>query len=502
MLKNTPHTTKRKAAEAAAQAVFNVLDKKPGAARTAAPGLDSDTRRLVIKNQAQGPTLLRGTSAISSEYQPWGPDNRYPDLMLEAIAGSGTGSVCTHTKAKFIKADGFADLDFYRAVINRQGLKVDSLLGLHAPDLSNLYGVAVLLNFNAFGHQCEVIHAPIAQWRPAVADKDGVVRGAYILSNTKALLRTNSLAKTKAVRYNLYNTQELPADRIARIEALDGGLAAYAGEVHIYFHRTTGAINHPRPLHDSVIRDMISEAALKVSKGTDIRNAFSAQTMITEYGTASPTKEKLEADNAKYSEVVGEDGVRLIVQYAQDKDSKPDVDSFQVNNASERYKTDGETIKNDIRNVFLIPTILYGEAIAGKLGGQQDIEDACQYVQKFVVNEDLRALELFYAEIFTNFWPMGATAPGINPSQDYTIQPLSMLPQEAETAEPTQEDKVLAKLQQVDALVANELLKVLTVQQKLRLLGYDVPDLPAPAAAAPTPTPTPVTPAPNANPAA
>jgi hypothetical protein len=512
------------AAQAAAQEAFNQLNKPTGAASTAAPVAAAGRKkakpikqRLVIKNEMPAGTLQRTVSAvISSEYQPWGPDNRYPDMMLEAIAGSGTAAVCTHTKAKFIKADGFADLNFYPAVINRRGLKVDNLLALHASDLANLSGCLVVLNFNAFGHVCEVLETPFAQWRPGKADPDGVVRRAWILANTKALLKTNGLKQTKAKVYNLYQPQETPADRIARIQSLPGGLEQYPGEVHLYFHKTTGAYNHPRPLHDAVLRDMISEAALKVSRGTDIRNGFSAQTMITEYGTTNPSITKLAADATKYGEVVGEDGVRLIVQYAQDKTTKPDVDSFKTYDAGARYKSDEESVKGNIRNIFLIPTILFGEAITGSLGGDQELDNAAVYVQTFVVNEDQRALEIFYREIFHSFWPMGQAAPGfpIIPEKDgqpspgitrdinFSIKQLRFVKVPQDDAEPSEGDKILARLSSLDALVANQFIAALPQAEMLKLLGYSPESITA-MLAKPTTVPTTETaPVPDATPAA
>lgn len=426
-------------------------------------------------------TLRAVHSTVAGEYQPWGPNNRYPQDMLEAINGSGTGAACVDTKAKYIKGDGFADTDFYQAKVNRQGLQVDSLLALDANDLAALYGFCWVVNINGNGHPCEIFHAPFSQWRPAQPDGDGVVRADYLIRKPHKLSKTNGLKATDAKRYPRYNSDETPAERAARIAtyctAEEITLAEYPGELFVYYHKRSGALNHPRPLHDAVVRDMLTEASLKISRHTDVRNGFAAQTMITEYGTAQPSQEKLNADRAKYGEMIGEEGVRLIVQYAQSSDTKPDVSSFQVNNASDRYKSDESSLKDNIRAMFLLPTILYGEATAGKLGASQEMEDAVNYAQRLVVNEDVRALELAYKTVFSIFQPImatpgQATAPGkINPSGKYTIQNLSLRPQGTEAAEPTEADKRLAKLASLPVLLANKVLENFTPDEIRALVG-------------------------------
>jgi hypothetical protein len=319
---------------------------------------------------------------------------------------------------------------------------------------------------------------PLAQWRAAQPDSDGIIRFAYVLNNlsTEAKKYTNGIIATNAKRYRLFDASEAPDARLTRImeeTAETGGFTSYPGEIFVYCHQRPGANIYPRPVYDAVLRDLLTEASLKVSRHRDVRDGFATQAMITEFGTAEPTDEKLADDAEKYGEFVGEEGARFIVQYAANKDSKPVLDMFTVNNSSDRYKTEEESMRSNIRATFQIPTILYGEEVAGKLGTSDEFEDATKYVQTLVVNEDQRAIEEAAATIFSLFQVPGTATAGINPGGDYTVQNLSLNPP-AEV--PSASQKTLKNLSSVSPLVANQILGDMTRNERRRLV--DLPDVP------------------------
>jgi hypothetical protein len=111
---------------------------------------------------------------------------------------------------------------------------------------------------------------------------------------------------------------------------------------------------------------METEARLKRSRRTDVKSGYSDKTIIVEYGTTTPTAEVMAADAIKYGGFVGEDGDRIMLLYAESQAQEPTIKTVSAPDASKRYQTDGETLKADIRAVFQIPSLLYGEATAGK----------------------------------------------------------------------------------------------------------------------------------------
>jgi hypothetical protein len=403
-------------------------------------------------------------------YLKWGNDDREPQRLHELVRASGTATVCVATKAKFIEGNGFKDAEFYKAVINEKGQTVDALLRLVSLDLAEPEGFELLLNFNALGEVVEVMHMPFAQWRPGTPTDKGEVQVVFQKHTPVAGKKTPSKPTARLV----YDANEPNEERAARMLSWPGGFGAYPGEVAYFFHQRPGEGGyHPEPVFTSVLVDIEVDGLLKISRRTDVRSGYSDKTMITEYGEANPTDEVKIANGTKYGQFVGPTGGRVLLQYAASKELKPDVDTFQAPDASERYLTDAEALKKSIRAVFQIPDICYGEATAGKLGPSQEFDDATKFVQNMVVNTDQRAIETVFAAVFKNFRTHDGEP--ICPTGDFSIQNLSLNPlpnaAEQESPEAKQAQKTLEAFNLLGPLVTNKILESMSQEQILALVG-------------------------------
>ncbi|MGI4872458.1 MAG: hypothetical protein ACRYFX_14925, partial [Janthinobacterium lividum] len=261
----------------------------------------------------------------------------------------------------------------------------------------------------------------------------------------------------------------------------------YPGEVYCSFLDEAGY--YPEQVYEPAEVDMETEARLKRSRRTDIKSGYSDKTVIIEYGTSAPTAEVMAANGLKYGSFVGEDGARIMLLYAESKETTPTITTIAATDASKRYATDGEALKADIRAVFQIPSLLYGEATAGKLGTTQEMEDATLYVQNMVVNTNQRSIERTLGAVFGTFQRPDQPDAPLCPSGDFSIENLRLAPVvEAGQDEPAQ--KVLKALTTLSPLVANKVLDSMSQQQILDLIGLQADGPPAPK------------PAPNGNDAA
>lgn len=414
------------------------------------------------------------------EYIKWGTDDLAPQRNHDLVKASGVARVCVATKAKFIEGNGFQDAAFYKAVINEKGQTVDELLRLHSLELSEPEGIQMLLNFNALGEVVEVLHLPFIQWRPGLPDGRGEVHVVF-----QKHVPVPGKKKEKPTARLVYDPNEPNEERAARILGWEGGIDAYPGEVAYYFHQRPGASGYlPEPILESVLIDIEVDGLLKVSRRTDVESGYSAQVMITEFGDANPSDEKKAANNAKYGQFIGEEGSRVLLQYAQDPANKPAVDTIDAPNASERYAADGLALKANIRAVFQVPDLCYGEATAGKLGTTQEFDDATKFVQNMVVNTDQRAIETLYEAVFRNFRTADGTP--ICPSGDFSIQNLSLSPQNEATI-PTEAERTLQALNSLSPLVATKVLNSMSSKQILALVGLQDDGSPKPDATTPDP---------------
>lgn len=428
------------------------------------------TRQAITALDAKAPRRVVDTK----DYVRWGVDDQRAQQLLGLLAGSSTGKVCTATKAKFIEGNGLKDADFYQAVINPRGQTMDALLKLLADREAKLSGHALLVNINLLGNPFGVYFLPTENVRLGLPDGNGAVDHFFVLHPKVP----GSKGKTQKPTLHLaFDPLEPAEQRAERLASWPGGPAAYPGEVYCSFVDEAGY--YPEQVYEPAEVDMETEARLKRSRRADVRSGYSAQTMITEYGTTTPTQEVMDANALKYGRFVGEDGDRVLLQYADTPDNKPSVDTLQAPDASKRYQTDGEALKADIRAVFQIPTLLYGEATAGKLGTQQEFDDATLYVQNMVVNTNQRSLERTLLAVFSTFQRPDQPDVPLCPSGNYSIENLRLAPV-VEAAEDKPAQKVLKALTTLSPLVANKVLDSMSQQQILDLIGLQADGPPAP----------------------
>lgn len=414
----------------------------------------------------------------TKDYVRWGVDDQRPQQLLALLANSGTGKVCATTKAKFIEGNGLKDPDFYKAVINPRGQTMDALLKLLADREAKLSGHALLVNINLLGNPCSSYYLATENVRLGIPLEDGSIDYVFQLHPK---VPGSKARPPKPTLHLVFDPKEPAEQRAERLASWPGGPQAYPGEVYCSWLDEAGY--YPEQVYEPVEVDMETEARLKRSRRTDIKSGYSDKTIVVEYGTSTPTQAVMDANATKYGGFVGEDGDRIMLLYAESQSQEPTIKTVSAPDASKRYQTDGETLKADIRAVFQIPTLLYGEATAGKLGTSQEMEDATLYVQNMVVNTNQRSIERTLVAVFSTFQRPDQPDVPLCPSGDYSIENLSLAP----VAEVEQEDeaqKTLKALTTLSPLVANGVLSAMSQKQILALVGLQVDGPPAPTPAA------------------
>jgi hypothetical protein len=426
--------------------------------RQAITAVDSTPKRRVVDTK---------------DYVRWGVDDQRPQQLLALLANSGTGKVCATTKAKFIEGNGLKDADFYKAVINPRGQTMDALLKLLADREAKLTGHALLVNINLLGNPCSAYYLATENVRLGIPLDDGSIDYVFQLHPKVP----GSKAKPpKPTLHLVYDPNEPAEQRAERLATWPGGPQAYPGEVYCSWLDESGY--YPEQVYEPVEVDMETEARLKRSRRNDVRSGYTDKVIIQEIGTATPTQEVQDANQLKYGQFAGEEGPKIMLLYAESATTKTEITTLTAPDASKRYQTDGETLKADIRAVFQIPTLLYGEATAGKLGTTQEMEDATLYVQNMVVNTNQRSIERTLVAVFSTFQRPDQPDVPLCPTGDYSIQNLSLAPV-AEVQQESEAEKTLKALTTLSPLVANGVLGAMSQKQILALVGLSVDGPPA-----------------------
>lgn len=390
--------------------------------------VDSGSRVINASNRVEVvakyvPSYPVGKVYNGKDFLPWGEDNIEPSRLHYFRTHSPTLSSCLDTKALFIEGNGFSDEKFYRAKINKKGLKVDDLLRKLSKDIATYRGFAWHVNYkitNAGAKVSQITHIPVKKIRLSIPDDADYIAKVAIVNNVDNLTARGA-KREKLQFFDVFNPNE---DVIKGQIAAAGGFDQWKGQVFYWFDTDS---YYPEPHWLAVEEDIKTEIAAKESKTSDAWEGFSGTMHITEFGTKNPDANTLERNQKKYSGFKGPKGGRIMVHYADTPDTATKFENFDARDLAKNYEYTERSSRDTIRQIFSIPGICYGMEIAGKLGTSQEFEDATKYVQRFVVNSDQRAIMDAFEQVFEHYEKIDEINPkGPDNKRNYKIENLSL----------------------------------------------------------------------------
>ncbi|HKR03462.1 MAG TPA: hypothetical protein VJY62_02420 [Bacteroidia bacterium] len=369
---------------------------------------DLDPRIIIRKNRVY-------------RIQNYDLDNAYPQNIDMLISASGAATRCVNTFAKFIKGEGFKDLTFYKAIINRRGMTVDMLFRKLAADYARFKGYGIHMNFNLNGKITEVFHVPFEHIRLGDDEVPEVAGRAALYDDWDGRRRLYFLRK-KIDWIDLYNAD--PEYVSYRIE--EEGVGQYKGQLFYYGNE------YPLSPIDSVREDVITDSETKMYKFRNVTTNFMASHMF-----ATPEFEK-EEERTEFRNNVkkfqgGKNASRIFHVEYKKKDQIPEIKPFDVPKNDRMFEYHETSVGENIRKQFGAPGVLIGETIPGQIGLSQQMVDAITYYNNYTKEERIMFEETF-KDIFSN-WE-GA----INPSGNYSIIPMGTGEFMSESLNPKKED--------------------------------------------------------------
>lgn len=371
-------------------------------------------------------------------------DNAYAQRIMVLIESSGQATRCARLLKKFIIGGGFTDQDFYKAVVNREGLTNDKLLRKIGDDKSYFNGFALHINWNANFKIDSIHHVPFEHCRLGIPDDMDYV-GKIAVFNDWARWRSSRIEKKFIQWVDVWN----PDPQVIKEQvALAKGWDKYKGQ--IFYFSTEGNGEYPKSPFDPVIEDVDSDALAKIFKNRNLRNNFLG-THLGKYKGRFDSDEERDAFTAKLNSFQGvENASNIMVIELDGQDDSFDLVPITTANLEKIYQYTEESARDNIRRVLRIPSVLVGDDIAGKLGVSNEIQDAVNYFNAATVDDRLEVEESF-TEIFKHW-----KDPSSNPSNDYTIIPLR---------------KFMIGEDPVES-IPTDFLKDLTIDERRKLIGY------------------------------
>jgi hypothetical protein len=360
------------------------------------------------------------TDGLSLGIQTYGLRNDYPQRIKTVTNASVTAKGCISTYQKFIQGGGFADLVFYKSVVNDRGLTCDQLLNLIAKDFADYGGFSVHLNYNILGQITDVTHIPFEHCRISLDDDSGNVSKIAVHRDWTKLKRKTVVSKQTIEFIDVFN----PIANVvqAQIQAA-GTIENYKGQV--LYYSIDGEMVYPKPIYDAAITDISSEAGISNVIYRNARMNFMPAGMLIRKisENSSPRKDENGREipdtfSDSFKQFQGdENACKIIDVEAAFEEAEPKFVPFTTEKFSDEMKVSSEMVQAKIGKVFLQPPILRAENVATGFT-LQAMQDAYEYYNSITVSERLE-IERVFTRIFKNF------VRPINPTNNYSIIPLS-----------------------------------------------------------------------------
>lgn len=304
--------------------------------------------------------------------------NDYPQRVLKIIRDSGHGSLCTSMYARFLSGEGIDGAK--KIVVNRKGHTLDFIHEKVVESYSIFRGYALHFNYNANFKITEIQLVRFENCRLGLPD-DEDYSGMIAVYNNWDRARGSVIQQAKIKRYYAYNPN--PEVIKAQVKA-DGGWSKYRGQV-LYF--SADGDSYPLCSLDSVLEDCVTDAQVKVFKYNNVTTNFMASHMLVTKGKSESTDESDDFATS-LTQFQGAENTGKIMHIEIDFDEdKPELQAFETVNNDKLFEYTETSVHANIRKKLLIPPVLIGDLIAGKLGTSEEIYDATAFYNSITSKE-------------------------------------------------------------------------------------------------------------------
>jgi hypothetical protein len=270
------------------------------------------------------------------------------------------------------------------------------------------------INYNANLKISSISHIPFEHCRLSIPDDYGYARKVAVYTDWNRK-RSRQIRKDKIDHIDIFNPK--PEAIEAQVQAA-GGWDKYKGQVYWY---SADGNEYPRATADPVLEDCVTDAEIKTYKWRAISTNFMASHIYVHRGYFESDEARCDLHTV-LNTFQGSDNVgKIMMVESPGEDSDPKLIKVDVQDFDKHFEYTEQSVQDNIRLCFGIPSVLIGKEVAGKLGSAQEIEQAVNYYSYQTLNERL-IMEETFSQIFSLF----ATA--INPNNNYAIKPLTYAP--------------------------------------------------------------------------
>jgi hypothetical protein len=330
-------------------------------------------------------------------------DNLYPQRVINIVANSGIAKSCLRIYQKFICGVGAVDPDFYKAVINSEGMTVDKFIRYLAKQKGMFNGVAFHVNRDANLNITEINEVRYEDVRISTEFENKLV----IYDNWERK-KGKPFKKADFQYIDKYTSdKEIIAEQIAEA----GGIENWHGQLFYPAEYTIAEF-------DAVLEDMITDGALKNFRLRSVESNFMASHIMV---TGATDGEGDEAEQAQqdFKETLetfqgSENTAKILVIEKEREEDVFEIHKVEIQNFDGILEHTKNDVKDAIIESFLIPKPLLLRG-SNSLGESKEIENSKEFYNDITADDRLQIEEIL-KEIFEQWYDQN-----ICPSKDYSI---------------------------------------------------------------------------------
>lgn len=356
---------------------------------------------------------IETTNLKSCKIQTYGANNDHPQRVIEIVDGSGTAQSCLDIKVKFLIGRGFAQADFFRAIVDDNGTKMDELLRLVSVDYATFKGFAIHVNYNALFEVVSATHIPFEQVRFEQLDEKGEF--CRLCTHPDWGKRNTALRKFTLDDQVWFHFFDPSPEAIQKQVDEAGGWEFYTGQ--ILYYSGDGFKVYPKPSFEAVLTDMVVEEGLSNITHRNVKNNFLPAGMLIDYDNSPNSEEQEEETKKEIAEFQGDmNAGKLFYISVTDREKKPEFVPFEGRNFDKEFTEAEVKIPQIIGRAFQQPPILRAEDVGANFGADL-MRNAYDFYNSITEDERMTISQQF-AKIFSHWYD-----PGINPDNNYDILP-------------------------------------------------------------------------------
>lgn len=346
-------------------------------------------------------------------------DNKYPQRISDIMDDSGRATLCLNAYSRFLQGKGFVNETLNDIIINRKRNTLWSLYREVIKNYAKFKGFAIHINYNAAYEIVELQSIPFEYTRLTTPDDTEYVGKIAVYDDwarEKSLRTISRIMRMDINTIHIFNP--LPEVIQAQVDIAEGW-DKYKGQ--IFWYSEEGPSKYPLCSLDSVLEDCVTDGQIKTFKYNNVTTNFLASHLLItkgkQEGEGGTDQEPKEFEKTIVQFQGAENANKIMhVEINYDEDI-PELKEFKHVNDDKLFEYTEKSIHENIRKELLIPPVIVGDLIAGKLGTSEEIYDAYALYNALTFKE---RDEL--SKLFSNFLQLWHNDLG----DDFAIEPVTI----------------------------------------------------------------------------